>query len=238
MRCPVTMWLWPLLPVFLAVWGILGFWAVFAMAVTNGSVNITEAFPYISTCGAFPPQSCVFGQILNLGAFLGVVICFLKYQQVRDYGCHSPLNLAGLILGILCALGASLVGNFQQYNQLEVHLTGAFLAFVVGILYFWVQTFLTNQVKPRHGGRWIGPLRFFLSSCGSALIISTVALFFMRLDSEAAYCEWALAMDLFLLFGLFVVDFRHMGGCSVHVHHRFADENSQHVQTSVQTLSL
>ncbi|KAM6452557.1 modulator of macroautophagy TMEM150B isoform 4-T4 [Liasis olivaceus] len=168
----------------------------------------------------------------------GVVICFLKYQQVRDYGCHSPLNLAGLILGILCALGASLVGNFQQYNQLEVHLTGAFLAFVVGILYFWVQTFLTNQVKPRHGGRWIGPLRFFLSSCGSALIISTVALFFMRLDSEAAYCEWALAMDLFLLFGLFVVDFRHMGGCSVHVHHRFADENSQHVQTSVQTLSL
>ncbi|KAM3821322.1 modulator of macroautophagy TMEM150B [Vipera latastei] len=232
------MWLWPLLPVFLAAVGICGFWVVFAMAVTNGSVNITEAFPYISTCGAYPPQSCVFGQILNLGAFLGVVICFLKYQQVRDYGCHSCLNLVGLILGLLCAFGASLVGNFQQYNQLEVHVTGAFLAFVIGILYFWIQAFLTNQVKPRHGGIWIGPLRFFLSFCGSALFISTVALFSLQLHSEAAYCEWAMAMALFLLFGLFAVDFQHIGGCSVHVRHRRADDNSQNMQTSAQTLSL
>uniref|UniRef100_A0A8C5RBI6 CWH43-like N-terminal domain-containing protein n=1 Tax=Laticauda laticaudata TaxID=8630 RepID=A0A8C5RBI6_LATLA len=188
-------------------------------------------FSFLSTCGAYPPQSCVFGQILNLGAFLGVVICFLKYQQIRDYGCHSRLNLFGLILGVLCAFGASLVGNFQQYNELEIHVTGAFLAFVIGILYFWVQTYLTNQVKPRHGGTWIGPLRFFLSFCA-------VALFFLQLHSEAAYCEWAMAMDLFLLFGLFAVDFWHIGGCSFHVQPRCADENSQNVQISVQTLSL
>uniref|UniRef100_A0A8C6VR06 Transmembrane protein 150B n=1 Tax=Naja naja TaxID=35670 RepID=A0A8C6VR06_NAJNA len=191
-------------------------------------------FSFLSTCGAYPPQSCVFGQILNLAAFLGVVICFLKYQQIRDYGCHSRLNLLGLILGVLCAFGASLVGNFQQYNELEIHVTGAFLAFVIGILYFWVQTYLTNQVKPRHGGTWIGPLRFFLSFCA-------VALFFLQLDSEAAYCEWAMAMALFLLFGLFAVDFWHIGGCSVHVQPRCTDENSQNVQNmqiSVQTLSL
>ncbi|XP_061446105.1 modulator of macroautophagy TMEM150B isoform X2 [Rhineura floridana] len=208
------------------------------MAVANGSVNITEAFPYISTCGSYPPQSCLFGQVLNLGAFLGAVICFLKYQQVQDYGCHSRLNLAGLVLGLLCAFGSSLVGNFQQYNQLETHLFGAFLAFVVGILYFWVQTFLTERVKPRHGGLWIGPLRFSLSFCGSAFLIATVVLFYLRLDSEAAYCEWALAMDLFLLFGLFAVDFWHVGTCSVHVHHQRADGEAEDVQASTQTLPL
>ncbi|XP_013920431.1 PREDICTED: transmembrane protein 150B [Thamnophis sirtalis] len=192
-----TMLLWPLLPVFLAAVGICGFWVVFAMAVTNGSVNVTEVFPYISTCGAYPPQSCVFGQILNLGAFLG-----------------------------------------KQYNQLEVHVTGAFLAFVIGNLYFWIQTFLTHKVKPRHGGSWILPLRFFLSLCGSILFISTVALFFLQLHSEAAYCEWALAIDLFLLFGLFAVDFQHIGGCSIHLQPRYPEENFPSVQISVQTLSL
>ncbi|XP_008116691.1 modulator of macroautophagy TMEM150B isoform X1 [Anolis carolinensis] len=237
-RSPGTMWLWVLLPVLLAAGGIIGFWVVFAMAVANGSVNITEAFPYISTCGAYPPQSCLFGQVLNLGSFLGVVICFLKYQQVRDYGCHSRLNLIGLVLGIFCALGASMVGNFQQSNQLETHLFGAFLAFVVGILYFWIQTFLTNRVKPRHGGQWIASLRFSLSFCGSAFLIATVSLFYLKLDSESAYCEWALAMDLFLLFGLFAVDFWHIGTCSVHVHHQRADQESPDIQASTQTLSL
>ncbi|XP_053118630.1 modulator of macroautophagy TMEM150B [Hemicordylus capensis] len=227
--------LWALLPVILAVGGIAGFWVVYAMAVANGSVNITEAFPYISTCGAYPPQSCVFGQILNLGAFLGMVICYLKYQQVRNYGCRSRLNLTGLVLGMFCALGASIVGNFQQYNQLETHLFGAFLAFVVGILYFWVQAFLTDKVKPRHGGLWIGPLRFALSVCGTVFLVATFVLFYLKRNSEAAYCEWALAMDLFLLFGLFAVDFWHIGDCLVCVQpHR----RTQDIQASTQTLQL
>ncbi|XP_044304067.1 modulator of macroautophagy TMEM150B [Varanus komodoensis] len=230
--------LWVLLPMVLTVGGIIGFWAVFAMAVANGSVNVTEAFPYISTCGAYPPQSCLFGQVLNLGAFLGVVICYLRYQQVRDYGCHSHLNLAGLILGIFFAIGASLVGNFQQYNQLETHLVGAFLAFVIGIVYFWVQAFLTNRVNPRHGGPWMAPLRFSLSFCSAAFFIGTIVLFTLGLTSEAAYCEWALAMNLFVLFGLFAVDFWHVGACSIHVHHRLADRDTQDIQASTQTLPL
>ncbi|XP_015276260.1 PREDICTED: transmembrane protein 150B [Gekko japonicus] len=232
------MWVWALLPVLLAVGGSIGFWVVYAMAVANGSVNITESFPYISTCGSYPPQSCIFGQVLNIGAFLGVAICCLKYQQLRDYGCNSHLNLAGLIFGLLCALGSSVVGNFQQYNQLETHLFGAFLAFVVGILYFWIQAVLTYRVKLRHGGSWIGPLRFCLSACGTALLVATCVLFSLELDSESAYCEWALAMDLFLLFGLFAVDFWHVGSCSVHVQYCMANQETLNIQASTQTLSL
>uniref|UniRef100_A0ACB8EVQ2 Uncharacterized protein n=1 Tax=Sphaerodactylus townsendi TaxID=933632 RepID=A0ACB8EVQ2_9SAUR len=233
-----TMWVWALLPVLLAVGGSIGFWTVYVMAVANGSVNITEAFPYISTCGSYPPQSCIFGQVLNIGASLGVVICYLKYQQLRDYGCNSYLNLAGLISGLLCALGSSVVGNFQQYNQLETHLFGAFLAFVVGILYFWIQAILTCRMKPRHGGSWIGPLRFGLSACGTVLLIATIVLFNLELDSESAYCEWALAMDLFLLFGLFAVDFWHVDSCSVYVQYRMMNRETLNIQASTQTLPL
>ncbi|XP_069764055.1 modulator of macroautophagy TMEM150B isoform X3 [Narcine bancroftii] len=64
------MWIWALLPVLLAAFAIGGIWAVFSMAVVNGSVNITVEFPYISVCGAEPPQSCLFAQIMNIGAFL------------------------------------------------------------------------------------------------------------------------------------------------------------------------
>ncbi|XP_039366068.1 modulator of macroautophagy TMEM150B isoform X2 [Mauremys reevesii] len=204
------MWGWALLPVLLAIWGTVGFWVVYAMSVANGSVNVTVGFPYISTCGSDPPQSCIFSQVLNVGAFLVVWISCLRFQQVRDWGGPCALNAAGLCLGLLCALGASVVGNFQQSNQLETHLFGAFLAFVVGVVYFWVQAALTNRVKPQRGGRWIGPTRFCLSAGSTALLVARLGL-----RSEAAACEWTLALTLFLLFGLFAVDFRHIESCSL-----------------------
>lgn len=60
------------LPAFLAFSAITGVWSVFALAVTNRSVNLTEGFPYISLCGSYPPQSCIFSQLLNMGAAMGV----------------------------------------------------------------------------------------------------------------------------------------------------------------------
>uniref|UniRef100_A0A8C3SKQ0 Transmembrane protein 150B n=1 Tax=Chelydra serpentina TaxID=8475 RepID=A0A8C3SKQ0_CHESE len=146
------MWGWALLPVLLAVWGTVGFW----------TMNLLGPFSSVpSTCGSDPPQSCIFSQVLNTGAFLVVWISYLRFQQVRDWGFPCALNTAGLCLGLLCALG--------QSNQLETHLFGAFLAFVVGVAYFWVQAALSRRVKPHHGGRWIGPARFCLSAGSTAL---------------------------------------------------------------------
>ncbi|XP_069764056.1 modulator of macroautophagy TMEM150B isoform X4 [Narcine bancroftii] len=114
-----TMWIWALLPVLLAAFAIGGIWAVFSMAVVNGSVNITVEFPYISVCGAEPPQSCLFAQIMNIGAFLVTWVCVIRYQQVVDYGSQSSLNIVSLVAGCLCALGGTLVGNFQQMPALH-----------------------------------------------------------------------------------------------------------------------
>ncbi|XP_075773723.1 LOW QUALITY PROTEIN: modulator of macroautophagy TMEM150B-A [Pelodiscus sinensis] len=232
------MWGWALLPILLAISGTVGFWVVYAMAVANGSVNVTVVFPYISTCGSDPPQSCIFAQILNMGAFLVVCISYLRFQQVRDGGGSCALNTAGLALGLLCALGASIVGNFQQSNQLETHLFGAFLAFVLGVVYFWVQAALTHRMKPRHGGNWIGPTRFCLSAASTALLVAMFPLHGLGLRSEAACCEWALALALFLLFGLFAVDFWHVASCSLRLQRRAPAPPHELGATSTQSLAL
>ncbi|XP_043535658.1 modulator of macroautophagy TMEM150B-like [Chiloscyllium plagiosum] len=113
------MWGWAFLPIVLAVSAAGGCWAVFGIAVANGSVNITVEFPYISVCGAEPPQSCIFGQVMNVGSFLVIWVCVIRYQQVIDYGYQSALNIVSLVTGCLCAIGGSLVGNFQELRALR-----------------------------------------------------------------------------------------------------------------------
>ncbi|XP_062918421.1 modulator of macroautophagy TMEM150B [Mobula hypostoma] len=211
------MWIWALLPILLAIFAAGGLWAVFSMAVVNESVNITVEFPYISVCGAEPPQSCLFGQVMNIGAFLVTWVCVIRYQQVVDYGCQSWLNIGSLVTGCLCAVGGSLVGNFQTVNQIHVHLVGAFLAFFIGNLYFWLQVVLTYRLKPRHGGKWIGPVRIISSLTCTVCLILLVPLHLWELRTEAAICEWVAGMVLLFLFGLFAVDFGHIDGHFFHV---------------------
>lgn len=164
-----------LLPMCLAFWAIAGIWTVFSLAVVNKAVNLTDGFPYISVCGNVPPQSCIFSQVLNIGAASAAWICILRYYQLRDWGVRKWHNQVILWTGLLCALGTSIVGNFQEKNQRATHLTGAFLAFFVGILYFWLQLFLSWRMKnlPQPGAPWIGPLRLVL--CSACFILEVAS---------------------------------------------------------------
>ncbi|XP_032869294.1 modulator of macroautophagy TMEM150B isoform X1 [Amblyraja radiata] len=227
------MWVWALLPIFLAIIATGGIWAVYGMAVVNGSVNITVEFPYISVCGANPPQSCVFGQVMNVGSFLVTWVCIIRYQQVVDYGYQSSLNILSLVAGCLCALGGSLVGNFQTVNQIYVHLLGAFLSFFIGNLYFWLQVVLMYRLKPRHGGCWVGPLRIICNLLVTVCLVLVVVLHLWEHRTAAAICEWVAGIALLFLFGLFAVDFGHIDG---HYFHVMREKSA--MQTSVTTLEL
>ncbi|XP_053545911.1 modulator of macroautophagy TMEM150B-like [Bombina bombina] len=211
------MWIWYLMPICLTIWFTVGIWIVYAIAVTNGSVDITAGVPYISICGAFPPQSCLFGQVLNIGAFFAAWIVVLRFQQLRDYGYNSHLNSASLVMGCLCALGTSIAGNVQISVQEEAHLVGAFLVFVAGNVYFWMQSVLTYKVKSSHDGHWVAPTRFLLSAACTALIVIMVVFFTENMKSASAICEWIVAMIIFVLIGLFSVEFWHFDTVTLHV---------------------
>uniref|UniRef100_A0A3Q3J0C3 CWH43-like N-terminal domain-containing protein n=2 Tax=Monopterus albus TaxID=43700 RepID=A0A3Q3J0C3_MONAL len=204
------MWLWALLPVCLALFGTLGIWAVFAVAVANGTVNLTEGVPYISKCGTYPPQSCLFSQVCNICSVLALWIAVIRFQQVRDYGDHGKANTASLVLGFISSLGISILGNFQQSVLKTVHLLGVFLTFMLGLAYFWAQLFLTYRAQPCQDGRWVKPVRATCCCLCTILVIVMSVLHNTGHRSEAAVCEWTLAMLFFCLFGLFAAEFRHI----------------------------
>lgn len=204
------MWLWALLPVFLALFGTVGIWVVFAVAVTNGSVNLREGVPYISECGTYNPQSCLFSQICNVCSVLALWVVVIRFQQVRDFGNHGKVNIVSIVLGFISSIGISVIGNFQSSILLEVHLLGAFLSFFLGLAYFWVQLILTYRAEPSQDRCWVGPARATCCTLCTILVISMVALHFRGFRSGAAVCEWILVMLFFCLFGLFAAEFRHI----------------------------
>uniref|UniRef100_A0A671PVD4 Zgc:123244 n=1 Tax=Sinocyclocheilus anshuiensis TaxID=1608454 RepID=A0A671PVD4_9TELE len=204
------MWTWALLPVTLAVFGIIGMWAVYAIAVSNSTVNITEEFPFISTCGSYNPQSCLFSQICNICCVLALWIVTIRFQQVRDLGSGSHLNTASLVLGFISSTEISILGNFQQSVGMGVHLLGALLAFFLGLAYFWVQAWLSYDSLPSHDRKWVVPVRVILCSQCTCLVICMFVLYNTGFRSEAAICEWALVICFFALFAIFAAEFRHI----------------------------
>ncbi|XP_033080348.1 modulator of macroautophagy TMEM150B isoform X3 [Trachypithecus francoisi] len=104
-------------------------------------------------------------------------ICIIRYHQLRDWGVGRWPNQLILWTGLLCALGTSVVGNFQEKNQRPTHLAGAFLAFILGNVYFWLQLLLWRlKSLPQPGAPWIGPLRLGLCSFCTILIVASILL--------------------------------------------------------------
>ncbi|CAG2217616.1 DNA damage-regulated autophagy modulator protein 2-like isoform X1 [Mytilus edulis] len=142
-------------PIVIAIFVPLTFTITYILAVTSGHVE--PAFPYISDTGTKPPESCVFGQMLNIGAVLAFIIFYIRYRQIRTHyegaGRTKLLkyNTVTFVMGITAALGISLVGNFQETNVIVIHLIGALLAFVVGSIYCWIQTGMSFKMPDLPG---------------------------------------------------------------------------------------
>ncbi|XP_045175772.1 DNA damage-regulated autophagy modulator protein 1-like [Mercenaria mercenaria] len=141
------------LPIIIAVYVPVSFVITYSIAVKNKHVE--PVFPYVSYTGTIPPESCVFGQLLNIGAALAGVIIYTRYRQILyHFEQNSPakyllhINTAAFITGLLTIFGVSLVGNFQATNILEVHLLGAFLAFGVSFVYMILQTIISCKSVP------------------------------------------------------------------------------------------
>uniref|UniRef100_A0A8D3BAI3 Transmembrane protein 150A n=1 Tax=Scophthalmus maximus TaxID=52904 RepID=A0A8D3BAI3_SCOMX len=131
---------WNVLPLSLSVFSITGIGIVYTMAVMNHHVcpidnwsyNVTctddlprpgfpktcctiQDIPLISKCGSFPPESCLFSLIGNVGAFMVVMVCLLRYAQVIEHSQQCWVNTSALVFGCINAVGLVMVGNFQVH---------------------------------------------------------------------------------------------------------------------------
>ncbi|RNA31490.1 DNA damage-regulated autophagy modulator [Brachionus plicatilis] len=129
----------------------VGFMTTYVIALMNGHV---EAFlPYISDTGTEPPESCIFAQILALGAFIQILIAFIRYHHVKliiqFVGISSlpTVNILGFCIGIVSSIGVTIVGSFQETNVVTMHFFGAGLAY--GGLFFFslIQTYLSYKLR-------------------------------------------------------------------------------------------
>ena len=71
-----------------------------------------------SDTGTTIPASCIFGQILDIGAIILLFLSYTRYLHLKieidEVNRKFVLaNKLSLILGIVASIGATIVGNFQ-----------------------------------------------------------------------------------------------------------------------------
>ncbi|XP_012264241.2 DNA damage-regulated autophagy modulator protein 1 isoform X1 [Athalia rosae] len=168
------------LPIIIFVLLPTTFIATYVIAVVLGHVE--PGFPYISDTATYPPESCIFAQIINMAAAMMCGVIWLRYSQIKEisssYQLHASLpkwNRSSLILGLLTCLGLSFVANFQETNVIVVHLLGALCCFGCGTAYFWTQVVCSYYLHPLGCSLRVAHLRLSLAvGCTVLFVLGTI----------------------------------------------------------------
>jgi len=155
------------------------FMTSYGISVSLGHVD--SLWPYISDTGTMIPESCVFGQMLNIGSFLLYILFYIRYKQISEtyhdhpkYKLLKKMNKISFVFGLLGALGVSIVGNFQETAVAPVHFIGAAMCFGLGSFYMWMQIYLTSYLAPPSYPVTIKILRIFSALVNIVTILSCI----------------------------------------------------------------
>ncbi|KAH3886517.1 DNA damage-regulated autophagy modulator protein 2-like [Dreissena polymorpha] len=164
------------LPILLVVLSTATFISTYIIAIYKDDVSAD--FPYISDTGTKPPESCIFGQFLNISAAICLCTVYVRYKLVESLSTTDDqmlrcLNKWGLALGIITSLGLSIVANFQETLVEPVHIAGAGLVFGVGVVYAALQTRLTYYMHPDYNGLYIARIRLTLTLVSLVVMVLT-----------------------------------------------------------------
>ncbi|XP_076113971.1 DNA damage-regulated autophagy modulator protein 2-like isoform X6 [Mytilus galloprovincialis] len=129
------------------------------------------------------PERCVFGQLINIGAVMLGMNVIVRYWYLKevfrqkkfsdDVVWWQKFNIAGALIGIVSALGISMVANFQTDAQKALHYIGAGLAFGLGTVYCFVQTRLSWKLKSNNiGNRYIAIAQLINSIALTVLLVT------------------------------------------------------------------
>lgn len=150
------------------------FICTYIAAILQG--HVVPNIPYISDAATYSPESCVFGQFINMGCVLLGIVVYIRYRQIEQLIYHHPqlmessakLNVNAMWLGMGSCLGCSIVANFQETNVRYVHYVGALTCFGFGTAYFWLQAYLTYNIHPFVGSKRLAHIRLGLAALCTA----------------------------------------------------------------------
>lgn len=113
---------------------------------------------------------------------------YIRYLQIKELHTRfkfssrvSNLNKISVWVGLLSALGVSIVGNFQETNVIIVHLIGAIMAFGLGCVYCILHTSISYKTSPIACPRFVCHIRLVCSAMLPILFFTTFLFAFLSL---------------------------------------------------------
>ncbi|XP_059834503.1 DNA damage-regulated autophagy modulator protein 1 isoform X5 [Hypanus sabinus] len=214
------------LPAALVIWSSTAFIISFIIAMSDG--HVSPLVPFISDTGANPPESCVFGLMVNISAFLGAFTMYVQYKMLQTLNEENPIispyfNRAALVLGLLGSLGMCIVANFQETAVRVVHDIGALLTFGMGTLYLFLQTYISFKMQHLCNNRSAFLARTGLTAVSVVAFIIMLICYFLSGTSRfnwkpadegygchvaSAVCEWMVGFSFNFFFMTFIKDFQ------------------------------
>ncbi|XP_016078639.1 PREDICTED: DNA damage-regulated autophagy modulator protein 1 [Miniopterus natalensis] len=182
----------------------------------------------LNDTGTTPPESGIFGFMINFSAFLGAATMYTRYKIVEkqnqtSYFSTPVFNLVSLVLGLVGCIGMGIVANFQELAVPVVHDGGALLAFVCGVVYTLLQSIISYKSCPQWNSLSTCRVRMTISfiSCAAVIpmitcasLISITKLEWNPKEKDYAYhvvsaiCEWTVAFGFIFYFLTFIHDFQ------------------------------
>lgn len=119
----------------------------YTISVATGKVD--ALFPYISVIGTTVPATNIFGIMLNLCAGFVLVTMYVRHSYnefLIETIRYQQINDVAMFVGILSVLGIIMVACFPVTAVPTPHNVGAFLVYVMGMIYCWLQTTISYAV--------------------------------------------------------------------------------------------
>ncbi|XP_065536597.1 DNA damage-regulated autophagy modulator protein 1 isoform X4 [Lathamus discolor] len=104
--------------------------------------------------GTKPPESGIFGFMINISALLGVITMCIRYlliekQNESSHFIRSSCNVFSLCIGLMGCTGMGIVATFQELSVPSVHDIGALVAFGSGVVYITLQSIISYKSCPQ-----------------------------------------------------------------------------------------
>ena len=222
----------------------------YAISVGTGKVN--ALLPYISYTGAEPPASCVFGFLLNIGGFFGIICVYIRHRHLEngrvDNAITHMINDISMTLGLLTCFGMMVIACFQITTASFPHFIGAFMIYILGNVYCVLQSYLsyvTIGIINTTGETFI---RIIISASASLCYVFTCMLGniatskakgakvkeICRWDSNdpgysahlgSTFSQWIMTICLLLFFLSFYHEFKNIE-CKVHINNKMREDSN------------